>query len=124
MKVELNLISKEKALEISKVLENGIPSINRVLIASPKNSKDRTTSGGIILPDNAKENIPRKGVIIQSGIIEEDNWKSLLKVGNIVTYGIYAGKEVEPENLSTIDYPDLEFTVLSINEIIYIELNK
>lgn len=124
MKVELNLISKEKALEISKVLENGIPSINRVLIALPKNSKNRTTSGGIILPDNAKEDIPRKGVIIQSGIIEEDNWKSLLKVGNIVTYGIYAGKEVEPENLSTIDYPDLEFTVLSINEIIYIELNK
>ena len=124
MKVELNLISKEKALEISKVLENGIPSINWVLIASPKNSKNRTTSGGIILPDNAKEDIPRKGVIIQSGIIEEDNWKSLLKVGNIVTYGNYAGKEVEPENLSTIDYPDLEFTVLSINEIIYIELNK
>ena len=118
------MTNKEKALEISKVLENGIPSINRVLIASPKNSKNRTTSGGIILPDNAKEDIPRKGVIIQSGIIEEDNWKSLLKVGNIVTYGIYAGKEVEPENLSTIDYPDLEFTVLSINEIIYIELDK
>lgn len=118
--IELNLPSKKQATVLaSKVKEFGYPPENKILMAVP-NSGNKT-SGGIIIPDNAKEDLPKKGVIISFGNITED-YKSYqeLKIGDIVNYGLYAGKEIE----LPLTYDNLKFHVLSVNEILFIEYNN
>lgn len=107
----------------------GTPTENRVLIVSPK--EVNTTKAGIIIPGQVKEGVPRKGVIIKVGEITEDyrTYKDLCSIGMIVTYGMYAGKELEfdttllPEEMAKI-LENNEVTVLSMNEIIYSEPNN
>ncbi len=50
------------------------------------------TSGGIIIPDTAKEK-PQKGTILAVGPGKKDE-PVTLKVGDMVLYGKYAGTEV------------------------------
>ena len=118
--IELNLLSKKDANHIaSKVKEFGYPPENRILIAVP--GSGNKTSGGILIPDNAKEDIPKKGVIVAFGNITED-YKSYqdLAIGDIVNYGLYAGKEIELPFV----FNDCKFYVLSINEILFVEYNR
>lgn len=133
MYVEQNFISKEQAKEISKSLANNLGGYlpeNRVMIVTPNNTDVKV--GNILLPNNTdKKDLPRKGVIVQIGCLSEDNiyYKDLLNVGRILTYGMYAGKELDfpQEIFSTVkdfNMDDHTFTVLSIQEIIYSELNK
>lgn len=69
------------------------PLADRVLIRPT--AAEEVTIGGIIIPDTAKEK-PLKGEIIAvgNGTKEED---MILKAGDIVLYGKYAGTEVELE---------------------------
>ena len=53
---------------------------------------DEKTSGGIIIPDNAKEK-PQRGTVIAVGPGKE-NHKMTVKKGDTVLYGKYAGQEI------------------------------
>lgn len=128
--IKLNYISVKTAEAIKAVLDGKVlPSENRVLVFSP--GEEETTVGGIIIPGNVKEGRPRKGVVIISGKLDENhlNFEELTRTGLIITYGLYAGKEVEfddelfSEELNTCISKG-KFTVLDTNEIIMAEANK
>ena len=122
MKVDLNLVSKEVAKNLSENVM-GLPAENRVLLALPNEEKK---VGNIILPGTVTEGIPKVGVVVKSGPITEEykTYIPSLEVGNIIYFGNYAGKEIEPSFLENFKVPDCKFTVLSINEIIYWEPQK
>ena len=69
------------------------PLADRVLI-SPAEAKEKTV-GGIIIPDTVKEK-PLQGSVIAVGEGKSDE-KMVLKEGDQVLYGKYAGTEVEFE---------------------------
>jgi len=70
------------------------PLADRVLIEpAPAETK---TVGGIIIPDTAKEK-PLKGTIVAVGQGTKDE-EMILKEGDKVLYGKYAGTEVEIES--------------------------
>lgn len=67
------------------------PLADRVVIkAAPSESK---TAGGIIIPDTAKEK-PLQGTVLAVGNGTKDE-EMVLKEGDNVLYGKYAGTEVE-----------------------------
>lgn len=107
----------------------GCPTENRVLILSPKEVNQ--TKSGLIIPEQVKEGVPRKGVVVKLGEITEEyrTYRDLVQIGRIVTYGLYAGKEMEFETEKLT--PGLQqllekntLTVLSMNEVIYSEPNN
>lgn len=124
---QLNLISTMVADLMAKCIP-GVPTENRVLIISPKDVN--TTKTGIIIPGQVKEGVPRKGVVLIQGEITEDykTYKDLTTKGKVVTYGLYAGKELEfdldlfPEQVHDI-VKNSTFSVLSMSEVIYSEPN-
>ena len=67
------------------------PLADRVLIL-PAPAEEKTI-GGIIIPDTAKEK-PLKGEVIAAGNGTKDE-ERVLKVGDQVLYGKYAGTEIE-----------------------------
>lgn len=69
------------------------PLADRVLIL-PAPAEEKTI-GGIIIPDTAKEK-PLKGEVIAVGQGTKDE-EMVLKVGDTVLYGKYAGTELEVE---------------------------
>lgn len=69
------------------------PLADRVLIEpAPAETK---TIGGIIIPDSAKEK-PLQGTIVAVGQGTKDE-EMILKEGDVVLYGKYAGTELEHE---------------------------
>ena len=127
--IKLNYISVKTAEAIKAALEGKVlPSENRVLVFSP--GDDEATMGSIIIPGNVKDGKPRKGVVIIQGKLDENhtNFDELTRTGLIITYGLYAGKEVDlwhdmPSDIS-LKEDNWEFTVLALNEIIFIHENK
>lgn len=69
------------------------PLADRVLIL-PEPAEEKTI-GGIIIPDTAKEK-PLKGKVVAIGHGTKDE-EMVLKVGDTVLYGKYAGTELEVE---------------------------
>ena len=67
------------------------PLADRVLV-KPAEGEQKTQSG-IIIPDNAKEK-PSSGEVIAIGSGTKDE-EMVVKVGDTVLYGKYAGNEVE-----------------------------
>ncbi|MDH6356061.1 chaperonin GroES [Dysgonomonas sp. PH5-45] len=67
------------------------PLADRVLI-KPATAEEKTV-GGIIIPDTAKEK-PLKGEVIAVGNGTKDE-DMVLKKGDTVLYGKYAGTEIE-----------------------------
>ena len=67
------------------------PLADRVLI-QPAAAEEKTI-GGIIIPDSAKEK-PLKGKVLAVGTGTKDE-QMILKVGDNVLYGKYAGTELE-----------------------------
>jgi chaperonin GroES len=67
------------------------PLADRVLV-KPAAAEEKTV-GGIIIPDSAKEK-PLKGEVIATGNGTKDE-EMVLKPGNEVLYGKYAGTEIE-----------------------------
>ena len=112
-KVELNLLSVEEAKWLNEKLKG---------VGTPTGGRETKTQSGLYIPqDHDKDTVPRKGVVIQVGYITKEQEVDYpgLQVGAVVTYGLYAGKE-----LDVIDLPDQVTTILSLNEILYIETNK
>lgn len=67
------------------------PLADRVLVEpAPAETK---TSGGIIIPDTAKEK-PMRGKVIAAGKGKPDE-PTTVKAGDIVLYGKYAGTEIQ-----------------------------
>lgn len=128
MNYSLTFVSVAVAQKFNEELP-GSPTENRVLILSPKEVNQ--TKSGLFIPEQVKEGVPRKGVIVKLGEITEEyrTYRDLVQIGRIVTYGLYAGKELEFETdkLSPALQQLLEkntLTVLSMNEIIYSEPNN
>ena len=69
------------------------PLADRVLIRPT--AAEEVTIGGIIIPDTAKEK-PLKGEMIAVGNGTKDE-EMILKAGDTVLYGKYAGTEIELE---------------------------
>ena len=69
------------------------PLSDRVLIA-PAPAEEKTI-GGIIIPDTAKEK-PLQGKVVAVGEGKKDE-PMVLKAGDTVLYGKYAGTEIEYE---------------------------
>ena len=67
------------------------PLSDRVLV-KPAEAEEKTVSG-IIIPDSAKEK-PLKGEVIATGIGTKDE-EMVVKTGDNVLYGKYAGTEIE-----------------------------
>ncbi len=68
--------------------------INDRVVVQPA-AADEKTSGGIIIPDTAKEK-PQRGKIVAVGPGKDDN-KMTVKKGDVVLYGKYAGQELQYE---------------------------
>ena len=84
------------------------PLADRVLIEpAPAETK---TVGGIIIPDTAKEK-PLKGTIVAVGNGTKDE-EMVLKEGDQVLYGKYAGTEVKLDGQ--------EYTIVKQNDILAI----
>lgn len=69
------------------------PLADRVLIQPAP--AEETTLSGIIIPDSAKEK-PLKGTVLATGDGTKDE-KMVVKEGDTVLYGKYAGTEIELE---------------------------
>jgi chaperonin GroES len=67
------------------------PSVGRVLV-EPVAAEEKT-SGGIIIPDTAKEK-PQRGSIVAMGTEKKDE-PMPFKVGETVLYGKYSGTELQ-----------------------------
>ena len=74
------------------------PLADRVLIRPT--AAEEVTIGGIIIPDTAKEK-PLKGEIIAVGNGTKDE-EMILKAGDTVLYGKYAGTEIELEGANLL----------------------
>ena len=70
------------------------PLADRVLV-KPAAAEEKTI-GGIIIPDSAKEK-PLRGEVIAVGEGTKDE-KMVLKEGDLILYGKYAGTELEFDN--------------------------
>ncbi|MDE6513379.1 MAG: co-chaperone GroES [Muribaculaceae bacterium] len=69
------------------------PLADRVVIKPT--AAEEVTVAGIIIPDSAKEK-PLKGEVVAAGAGSKDE-EMVLKVGDQVLYGKYAGTEIELE---------------------------
>lgn len=69
------------------------PLADRVLVRPA--AAETKSVGGIIIPDSAKEK-PLKGEVLAVGSGTKDE-EMVLKVGDTVLYGKYAGTEIEME---------------------------
>lgn len=69
------------------------PLADRVIIKPT--AAEEVTSSGIIIPDSAKEK-PLKGIVLAVGNGTKDE-EMILKAGDEVLYGKYAGTEIEFE---------------------------
>lgn len=74
------------------------PLADRVLIQPT--AAEEVTASGIIIPDSAKEK-PLKGTVLAVGTGTKDE-EMVLKKGDTVLYGKYAGTEVELEGEKVI----------------------
>ena len=119
MDYKLKFLKKEQLNEVRSNIRGTLPA-DKVLILSPKEYK--STSGIIVKQDT--DALPRKGQILQLPTqINEiyEGFKDILNVGDIVTYGMYAGKELIMDYLQVPNSKDYTVSVLSLNEIMYLE---
>jgi chaperonin GroES len=66
--------------------------INDRVVVKPAAAEEKTT-GGIIIPDTAKEK-PQRGEVIAVGPGKDGN-QMTVKKGDTVLYGKYAGQEIQ-----------------------------
>ena len=67
------------------------PLADRVLIQPA--AAEEVTASGIIIPDSAKEK-PLKGTVVAAGNGTKDE-EMIVKAGDVVLYGKYAGTEID-----------------------------
>lgn len=112
--------------EIQEVLDNlkGTPLQDRLLLMV--HTGEKSLSSGIILTSQVKEDLPKRGVVVKMGpVLDEDTRKlveTYIDLGSVVTYGLYAGKEVNPLFKEGYALPEnYKLVVLSLNEVIFVE---
>jgi len=90
------------------------PLADRVLV-EPSDVEKSKTSGGIIIPDTAKEK-PQEGMVVAVGPGKTDEngkpIKMYVKVGNKVLYSKYGGTEIK--------FEDKEYLIMSESDILAI----
>ena len=81
------------------------PLHDRVIVKA--DAAEEKTSGGIIIPDTAKEK-PQRGTVVAAGPGKKDE-PVTVKIGDTVLYGKYAGTEltVEGEELLIMRESDI-----------------
>lgn len=130
MYISQNYLTMAQVKVIQKTLQQlgGVVPEGKLLIVSPK--AEDTKVGSIIIPGTNKEDMPRKGVVVQQGEFPEDlrSFKDITSPGRIITYGLYAGKVIDfnHENFPLEVRPVVEssiFTILSTTEVAYTESN-
>ena len=84
------------------------PLADRVIIEPA--AAEQKTSGGIIIPDTAKEK-PQKGTVLAVGPAKKDE-PLIVKEGDTVLYGKYAGTE--------ISYEDKDYLIMREDDIVAI----
>lgn len=99
MNYSMSFISTLVAEKFNQELP-GCPTENRVLILSPKEVNQ--TKSGLIIPEQVKEGVPRKGVVVKSGEITEEykTYRDLVKIGNIVTYGCMQARNLNSQQMN------------------------
>jgi len=89
------------------------PLGNRVVI-EPTESEEQMSTGGILIPDTAKEK-PQEGKVVAAGpgrLTDEGNRVPMdLKVGDTVVYSKYAGTEYKEG--------EIEYLVLREDDILF-----
>lgn len=88
--------------------------LNENVLLDLDSEQEETTSGGIIIPDSAKEK-PQHAKVVAIGNIENAE----IKVGDIVFYKKFSGSELEYEgkNYMIIPYADLLAKLVETDEI-------
>jgi len=69
-------------------------SKNRVVVKAA--APETISAGGIIIPDTAQEK-PQRGTVMATSSKDEDGNTPVVKVGDTVLYGKYAGTEIQIE---------------------------
>lgn len=87
------VISNINSLIIHKSIFNMKPINDRVVVKAAE--AEEKTTGGIIIPDTAKEK-PQRGTVIAVGPGKKDHAMTVKK-GDTVLYGKYAGQEISFE---------------------------
>jgi chaperonin GroES len=65
-----------------------VPNQGRVLVKPLNSSK---TKGGIILPQTASKEFPKRGIVVATGKFSENENAEQYVVGNLVMYSSYSG---------------------------------
>lgn len=99
-------------------MNNIKPLGNRVLI---KRSKAKTTKGGILLPETAKEK-PKEGIVLSVGpgkMNEDGHLEQMhVKINDVVLFSSYSGTEVK-----NTENNDEEYLIMSEDDILGILSN-
>ncbi len=83
-----------KKLKINTIMAKKVsvtPLHDRVIVKA--DAAEEKSSGGIIIPDTAKEK-PQRGTVVAAGPGKKDE-PVTVKAGNTVLYGKYAGTEIQ-----------------------------
>ena len=88
--VEITTTKDNGDRKFIKLPNVGTPILDRVLVQQA--DADEFSAGGIIIPEVAKEK-PSRGIVIAVGPGRKDE-EMIVKPGDIVLYGKYAGTEV------------------------------
>ncbi|MBK8492507.1 MAG: co-chaperone GroES [Saprospirales bacterium] len=83
--------------------------INDRVVIKPATAEEKT-SGGIIIPDTAKEK-PQRGEVVAVGPGKDGNLMTV-SVGDIVLYGKYAGQE--------LNYQGQDYIIMREDDILVI----
>ncbi|MFZ2899491.1 MAG: co-chaperone GroES [Saprospiraceae bacterium] len=83
--------------------------INDRVVIKPAPAEEKTT-GGIIIPDTAKEK-PQRGEVVAVGPGKDGNLMTV-QVGDIVLYGKYAGQE--------LNYQGQDYLIMREDDILVI----
>ncbi len=83
--------------------------INDRVVIKPAPAEEKT-SGGIIIPDTAKEK-PQRGEVVAVGPGKDGNLMTV-QVGDIVLYGKYAGQE--------LNYQGQDYLIMREDDILVI----
>jgi chaperonin GroES len=83
--------------------------INDRVVIKPAPAEEKTT-GGIIIPDTAKEK-PQRGEVVAVGPGKDGNLMTV-QIGDIVLYGKYAGQE--------LNYQGQDYLIMREDDILII----
>jgi chaperonin GroES len=96
----MSAVCDSASFEVNCLQENNIMKIrplhDRVVVR--RLEEERTTAGGIVIPDNATEKPMRGSVVAVGGGKALDNGDTralAVKVGDVVLFGKYSGTEVK-----------------------------